>query len=1103
MKFKLTCNSCEHVMDLEGTIHVDRFKCVKCGADIELREGRMEEGVRIAGKYQTLYKTNDDGYSSTYICKDLNNDDLKLLRIYDKTLTNLISNPKEFIELVGAVSFMAGENHMLIIDTGVSDKYLYQVMPFRKLESIEQLVDYGYIWASDQALDLIYELVKSLEEGVKNISTGHFNLNPNNIFISSKGKVRYQGFGVAPQLMSEKSFAKSEVHFFDVYYLSPELARGKDYPTQASDIYSLGMILYYMIVGTTPCVSSDGEGVDYNNLVFPQSAETELDQGFLKIFKSITENDPENRPQSFKEFRQQLEIYFSAKNHQNLNQMEGEKTDLYKKDLYNKKVINLLNPLGDFKSKNLNAPMSANTVRRRMATQTALDIPIDLSEKLNDKKRVKRRRIKAHVSPTKIERVNGRVQNQASEKSRAPLFIGMFIVLAISLTYLVFTNMPEEKQVAPLIVENEKKLVIEENQNEELDDIINSSKKQPEFTLNKKFYLIEIRKAEPDFVKLDKQLLQDLGQANQKQKVELKKIAKEINKAKLAEQRRIIINLKSEVGTAVFNREYNEALEIYTNYEGPSAQETLKIREELLIELKNKIKQKELIDKHKQDLAKSLIEVDLREKLNVIVENLFAKEHKLASAGMKELLPLHDSVDLLSFSKLVEKSSIETINTEIITTLATQDNVQISVNFNGSDFNASIVSCDLDNLTVEVNLNHSKGVIKKTYSIEELKGEELQKWIAYGDDESTKAFLTTIFYVYRDDLISADKSLESYRKSYGDILSLELKDRLVNLANEEMERLFEMYDYPYLSKETKSLVSDDLIAFSHQLRQLFKLYSKRVDFKGGNDYYVSLLNQFNELTETGVSEGVFINNSHSNLYFNKQLSEKYNTVRVLPGDYVGDLKIEGRKVNLIGTKNVTIKGNLIVASSNVQIKNIILIGRVLIYDKGSDVNITNCMIKGPLISRKEGDNINIFNSILSGISGAKNKNIYVKNSILKKPVYDLRYVINGNADYEFENCIIYSSDALIQFNRESKKGDYKNCLLYAPGSISAGHKGATYSLEEADGKVGNFYKCILAKPKFKKASKGDFTLLELSAGYLKGSDKKSIGVRMNEDLDLR
>ncbi|MDD7984134.1 protein kinase [Lentisphaera marina] len=1090
-------------MDLEGTIHVDRFKCVKCGADIELRPGRMEEGVRIAGKYQTLYKTNDDGYSSTYICKDLNDDELRLLRIYDKTLTDLISNPKEFIELVGAVSFMAGENHMLIIDTGLSDKYLYQVMPFRKLESIEQLVAYGYIWAPDQALDLIYELVKSLEEGVAKIGTGHFNLNPNNIFISNKGKVRYQGFGIAPQLLSEKSFAKSELHFFDVYYLSPEVARGKGYPTQASDIYSLGMILYYMIAGTTPCVSSDGEDVDYQNLVFPQAVEAEIDEGFFKIFKSITENDPANRPQSFKEFRQQLENYFSAKNHQNLNQMEGEKTDLYKKDLYKKKVINLLNPLGDYKSKNLNAPMSANAVRRRMLTQTALDIPIDLSEKLNDKKRVKRRRIKAHVSPTKIDHRNVRVQNQANEKSQAPLFMGVFIVLAISLSWLIFANMPEEKQVAPLIVENEKALVIEKNQNKELERTINASKKQLEFKLNEQFYLIEMRKSEPDFDKLDKQLLQDLDQANNNQKVKLQKIAKAINKAKLAEQRRIVINLKSEVGTAVFNREYNKALEIYTNYKGPFALETLKIREKLAAELKNIIKQKELTAKHSQDLAQSLIEVALREKLTAVVENLFAKEYKLASAGVKELLPLYDSVDLLNFSKLIEKSSIEAINTEIMTTLATQDEVLVSVSFNGSDFKASVVSCDLDNLTVEVNLNYSKGVIKKTYSIDELKGEELQKWIAYGEDESTKAFLTTIFHIYRDDLITADKSLETYRKSYGDILNLELKERLANLANEEMERLFKVYNYPYLSNQAKSLVNDDLIAFSHQLRQLIELYSSRVNLKGGNEYYVNLLNQFDKFTERDGSEEIFINNSHSNLYFNKQLSERYNTVRVLPGDYVGDLKIEGRKVNLIGTKNVTIKGNLIVSSSNIQIKNITLIGRVLIYDKGSHVNINNCMIKGPLIASKEGDNINISNSILSGIRGAKNKNIHVENSILKKPIYDLRCVINGNADYEFVNCIIYSSGALIHFNRESNKGDYKNCLLYAPGAISVGHKGSTYSLDEADGKVGNFSKCILAKPKFKNVSKGDFTLLELSAGYLKGSDKKSIGVRMNEDLDLR
>ena len=76
----------------------------------------------------------------------------------------------------------------------------------------------------------------------------HRDIKPQNIIISTTGKVKVTDFGIA-RAASTQTISSNTMG--SVHYISPEQARG-GYCDERSDIYSLGITLYEMLTGRLP-----------------------------------------------------------------------------------------------------------------------------------------------------------------------------------------------------------------------------------------------------------------------------------------------------------------------------------------------------------------------------------------------------------------------------------------------------------------------------------------------------------------------------------------------------------------------------------------------------------------------------------------------------------------------------------------------------------------------------------------------------------------------------------------------------------------------------------------------------------------------------------
>jgi beta-lactam-binding protein with PASTA domain len=137
----------------------------------------------------------------------------------------------------------------------------------------------------------------------------HRDVKPGNILLTSDGQVKVTDFGIAQAVSSEDLFAEAGSVMGTATYFSPEQASGAPVDGR-SDVYSLGVVLYEMLVGRPPFIGDSPVAVSGQHVNDPVPRPSQFNKevpGDLEaIVMEALEKSPSQRYQSADEFRADL-----------------------------------------------------------------------------------------------------------------------------------------------------------------------------------------------------------------------------------------------------------------------------------------------------------------------------------------------------------------------------------------------------------------------------------------------------------------------------------------------------------------------------------------------------------------------------------------------------------------------------------------------------------------------------------------------------------------------------------------------------------------------------------------------------------------------------
>lgn len=151
-------------------------------------------------------------------------------------------------------NILAGLNHpgiAKLFDGGVLENGSpYLVMEYIEGTPIDQYCDENNL-SIDKRIELFKKVLKAVRHAHENL-TIHRDLKPDNILITNEGQVKVLDFGIAKLLDTKNnSVNTTQTRILTPKYAAPEQIRQQPVTT-ATDLYSLGVILYQLLVGRNP-----------------------------------------------------------------------------------------------------------------------------------------------------------------------------------------------------------------------------------------------------------------------------------------------------------------------------------------------------------------------------------------------------------------------------------------------------------------------------------------------------------------------------------------------------------------------------------------------------------------------------------------------------------------------------------------------------------------------------------------------------------------------------------------------------------------------------------------------------------------------------------
>jgi serine/threonine-protein kinase len=301
MVIQLICPSCQREISVESEITA----CPACGAAIALPSAHPSH----LGSFSVSHLSGQSTLWNTYLGRDTDRQEV-LLKVLAPSFPLNQGHIAAFYAAIAQRTALRSPHIQRILDCGESDGYHYAVLRHQPGDSLDERVSIFGKLPQTFAVEIARDIAEALAIAWGSHAIRHDALKPGNIILSADGGTLIDLSVVLP-VHDDWKLSAIAYSQHNPTFTSPEMATGNRDIDCRADIYSLGILLHYMLAGEPPFSGGDSSAILNRHLAAkrPDICElrTDVHANLGRLIQQMISPRADDRPKDWAEVRDALE----------------------------------------------------------------------------------------------------------------------------------------------------------------------------------------------------------------------------------------------------------------------------------------------------------------------------------------------------------------------------------------------------------------------------------------------------------------------------------------------------------------------------------------------------------------------------------------------------------------------------------------------------------------------------------------------------------------------------------------------------------------------------------------------------------------------------
>ncbi len=214
----------------------------------------------LVGRYLVEKEVGQGGMATVYLARDVRHERKVAIKILHPELAAVLG-PERFVTEMKVTANLQHPHILPLFDSGTAREQLFYVMPFVEGESLRDLLRRQQQLPISEALRITSEVASALDYAHRH-GVVHRDIKPENILLHD-GSALVADFGIALAVSNAGGvrLTQTGLSLGTPQYMSPEQATGDRNIDGRTDVYSLGCVLYEMLIGEPPFTGPSSQAI--------------------------------------------------------------------------------------------------------------------------------------------------------------------------------------------------------------------------------------------------------------------------------------------------------------------------------------------------------------------------------------------------------------------------------------------------------------------------------------------------------------------------------------------------------------------------------------------------------------------------------------------------------------------------------------------------------------------------------------------------------------------------------------------------------------------------------------------------------------------------